>query len=191
MTQAILDEAAKGNYDRVIAIGGGTVIDIAKVLVLGGGATVDELYDNMVGLTKARRLIIIPTTCGTGSEATNISILNRTRLGYQARASSPPPCSPTTPCSIPEFLQSLPYSVFATSSIDALIHAVEVLPQPQRNSVYRDVLPAGHAGYPARLLPDRRARAARALPERARNTCAPAITRASRSATAAAPQSTR
>lgn len=52
MTQAILDEAAKGNYDRVIAIGGGTVIDIAKVLVLGGGATVDELYDNMVGLTK-------------------------------------------------------------------------------------------------------------------------------------------
>lgn len=36
MTQAILDEAAKGNYDRVIAIGGGTVIDIAKVLVLGG-----------------------------------------------------------------------------------------------------------------------------------------------------------
>lgn len=124
MTQAILDEAAKGNYDRVIAIGGGTVIDIAKVLVLGGGATVDELYDNMAGLTKARRLIIIPTTCGTGSEVTNISILNRTRLGTKQGLVSPAMFADHAVL-IPEFLQSLPYSVFATSSIDALIHAVE------------------------------------------------------------------
>ena len=124
MTQAILDEAAKGEYDRVIAIGGGTVIDIAKVLVLGGGSTVDELYDNMASLTKARKLVIIPTTCGTGSEVTNISILNRTKLGTKQGLVSPAMFADYAVL-IPEFLQSLPYGVFATSSIDALIHAVE------------------------------------------------------------------
>ena len=78
----------------------------------------------MVGLTKARRLIIIPTTCGTGSEVTNISILNRTRLGTKQGLVSPAMFADHAVL-IPEFLQSLPYSVFATSSIDALIHAVE------------------------------------------------------------------
>ena len=67
---------------------------------------------------------MIPTTCGTGSEVTNISILafceRNIKMGladdrlYADKA-----------ILIPEFLENLPFPFFATSSIDAFIHAVE------------------------------------------------------------------
>ena len=81
MAEAILRDAAATGCNRVVAIGGGTVIDIAKVLAVGGGESIDELYGMAPELPKRRELVLIPTTCGTGSEVTNISILNRTRLG--------------------------------------------------------------------------------------------------------------
>ena len=88
MAEAILRDAAATGCSRVVAIGGGTVIDIAKVLAVGGGESIDELYGMAPELPKRRELVLIPTTCGTGSEG-------------------------------------LPFGVFATSSIDALVHAVE------------------------------------------------------------------
>lgn len=45
MVDAILADAAKTSCKRVIAIGGGTVIDIAKVLAVSDGEGVDDLYD--------------------------------------------------------------------------------------------------------------------------------------------------
>lgn len=81
MTEAIMHDVAKTDCREIIAIGGGTVIDIAKVLAVAGDESIDALYDMAPNLPKRRELIILPTTCGTGSEVTNISILNRTRLG--------------------------------------------------------------------------------------------------------------
>lgn len=123
MVDAILEEMNKEKCKRVIAVGGGTIIDIAKVLILEGATDVDALYDKEV-LTKAKELIIIPTTCGTGSEVTNLAIINRTRKGTKMGLGSPAMYADYAVL-IPEFLKSLPYYVFATSSIDALIHAVE------------------------------------------------------------------
>ena len=99
MVDAILEDAAKSGCKRIIAIGGGTIIDIAKVLAVSDGEKVDDLYAKAADLQKKRRLVIVPTTCGTGSEVTDISIL--------------------------QLLEGLPFPVFATSSIDALVHAVE------------------------------------------------------------------
>ena len=124
MVDAILADAAKTGCKRVIAIGGGTVIDIAKVLAVSDGEGVDELYDKAPNLEKKRELIIIPTTCGTGSEVTNISIMARTRLGTKLGLVSPAMYADHA-LLIPELLEGLPFSVFATSSIDALVHAVE------------------------------------------------------------------
>ena len=106
MVDAILADAAKTSCKRVIAIGGGTVIDIAKVLAVSDGEGVDDLYDKAPDLEKKRELIIIPTTCGTGSEVTNISIMARTRIGTKlglvspgracrARGSPPAPSTPS------------------------------------------------------------------------------------------------
>lgn len=125
MVDAILAEANKAPFDRIIAIGGGTVIDIAKVVAVSGGKGVDELYDLAPnGFQKEHELIILPTTCGTGSEVTNISIMARTRLGTKLGLVGPAMYADHAVL-VPELLKKLPFGVFATSSIDALVHAVE------------------------------------------------------------------
>lgn len=124
MVDAILADAAKTDCKRIVAIGGGTVIDIAKVLAVSDGEGVDALYDKAPNLDKKRELVIIPTTCGTGSEVTNISIMARTRLGTKLGLVSPAMYADQAVL-IPELLEKLPFGVFATSSIDALVHAVE------------------------------------------------------------------
>ena len=114
----------------VIAIGGGTVIDIAKVLAVSDGEGVDDLYDKAPDLEKKRELIIIPTTCGTGSEVTNISIMARTRIGTKLGLVSPAMYADYAVL-IPQLLEGLPFKVFAASSIDALVHAVESALSPK------------------------------------------------------------
>lgn len=123
MVDAILAEMNKRHCKRVIAVGGGTIIDIAKVMILKDAVDVDALYEKAT-LKKEKELIIIPTTCGTGSEVTNIAIINRTRKGTKMGLVSTAMYADYAVL-IPEFLKSLPYYVFATSSIDALIHAME------------------------------------------------------------------
>lgn len=125
MVDAILDDLRGKEYDRIIAVGGGTVIDIAKVLTVARPEDrVDDLYDRMADLKKEHPLIIVPTTCGTGSEVTNISIINRTTKGVKVGLVSPAMFADEAAL-VPSLLQSLPYPVFATSSIDAMVHAVE------------------------------------------------------------------
>lgn len=126
MVDAILDELRGKKYNRIIAVGGGTIIDIAKVLAVASPVDrVDNLYDRMPdGLKKLHPLIIVPTTCGTGSEVTNISIINRTTKGVKQGIVSPSMFADEAAL-IPGMLKSLPFGVFATSSIDAMIHAVE------------------------------------------------------------------
>ena len=94
------------------------------MLAVSDSEGVDELYDKAPNLEKKRELVIIPTTCGTGSEVTNISIMARTRLGTKLGLVSPSMYADHAVL-IPELLEGLPFSVFATSSIDALVHAVE------------------------------------------------------------------
>ena len=130
MVDAILADAAKTSCKRVIAIGGGTVIDIAKVLAVSDGEGVDDLYDKAPDLEKKRELIIIPTTCGTGSEVTNISIMARTRIGTKLGLVSPAMYADYAVL-IPQLLEGLPFKVFAASSIDALVHAVESALSPK------------------------------------------------------------
>ena len=125
MVDAILHELSGRSFRRIVAVGGGTIIDIAKVLcVAEPGAVADDLYAKMPELQKHHELIIVPTTCGTGSEVTNISIINRTRLGVKQGLVSMQMYADQAAL-ISQMLMSLPYGVFATSSIDAMIHAVE------------------------------------------------------------------
>ncbi len=133
MTEAIVRDVVKTGCKRIVAIGGGTVIDIAKVLAVAGEESIDTLYDMAPDMPKRRELIIIPTTCGTGSEVTNISILNRTRLGTKMGLVGPAMYADAAVL-IPELLEGLPFGVFATSSIDALVHAVESSLSPKATS---------------------------------------------------------
>lgn len=132
---AILDALRDKKYSRIIAIGGGTVIDIAKVVAVAGATDkVDDLYDNVANLKKSHPLIVVPTTCGTGSEVTNISVINRVSKGVKMGLASPA-LLPDSAVMITNMLDSLPYKVFATSSIDAMVHSVESFLSPNRCSI--------------------------------------------------------
>ena len=56
-------------------IGGGTIIDIAKILALDSILPIEDLYDGKLPIKRTKELVLVPTTCGTGSEVTNIAIL--------------------------------------------------------------------------------------------------------------------
>lgn len=126
----ILKEANKVNYQRVIAIGGGAVIDIAKLCIFNDGRTCKELFKDKDSLVKCRELIAIPTTCGTGSEVTSVAVVEfknlESKLGLQLDL-----LFPDKAVLIGELLTTLPPNVFAVTSIDALSHAIESYLSPK------------------------------------------------------------
>lgn len=122
------------SFQRIIAVGGGAIMDIGKVLSLKRTGSVHDLYFKKAEVVTEKELIAIPTTCGTGSEVTNISVAivrddngNTTKLGLVSDL-----LIPSSVCLIPEMLKTLPYGPFASSAIDALIHAVESYLSPAR-----------------------------------------------------------
>lgn len=124
MAEAIMKDMGDKVYKRIFAIGGGTVIDLAKVFSLKSDGNPDTLYDSMPDLERRSELVVVPTTCGTGSEVTNIAILTRTKMGTKMGIVGPA-VYPAHAVLIPELLENLPLEVFATSSFDALTHAIE------------------------------------------------------------------
>lgn len=132
MMNAILADVTKVDYNRVIAIGGGTVIDIAKLFVLKNLNNVVDAFERTIPVEKEKQLVVIPTTCGTGSEVTNITIAElkskQTKMGLADDA-----LLPDHAVIIPEFLKGLPFKFYAASAIDALIHAVESYVSPKAN----------------------------------------------------------
>lgn len=135
MVEAICQDL-NGDYERVIGIGGGTVIDIAKLFALETVSPVVDLYDGIIRPQKKRKLILVPTTCGTGSEVTNISILAFKSRGTKKGLASDAMYADTAVL-IPKLLENLPEKVFAASSIDALIHAIESSLSPKGNETTR------------------------------------------------------
>ncbi|MBR1810625.1 MAG: iron-containing alcohol dehydrogenase [Clostridia bacterium] len=125
MVNAILAAAHTAPFDRVIAVGGGSILDIAKIIAVADGTSdVNDLYARVDRLQRTHGLIALPTTCGTGSEVTNIAIVNRTALGTKHGLVSDVLYADAAVL-VPDFTASMPYQVFATSSIDALIHGIE------------------------------------------------------------------
>lgn len=131
---SIIESANQLNYTRVIAIGGGSVIDIAKILSLKDVKHSIDYFENKIDLIKDKKLLAIPTTCGTGSEVTNIVVSaivsKNTKMGMSDET-----LLPDEAILIPEFLEDLPFKVYMHSSIDALIHAVESYLSPNANQI--------------------------------------------------------
>lgn len=121
---------------RIIAIGGGTIIDLAKLYALKQTSPILDLYDGKIPVVKDKELVLVPTTCGTGSEVTNISILALNSRGTKKGLANDQMYADSAVL-IPELLEGLPDYVFATSSIDALIHAIESSLSPKGNCYTR------------------------------------------------------
>ena len=125
----VIMEATQYQFDRIIAIGGGAVIDIAKFLVLADVTHSIDVFEKNIELKKIKEFIAIPTTCGTGSEVTAISVAEiksiQTKMGIAIDQ-----FLPDHAVLIPELLKNMPYKFFAFSSLDALVHAAESFVSP-------------------------------------------------------------
>lgn len=121
---------------RIIAIGGGTIMDISKIFSLRKMYPILDLFDGKIVPEKEKELILVPTTCGTGSEVTNVAVLSLLTRGTKKGLASDEMYADAAVL-VPELLNALPFSVFATSSIDALIHAVESSLSPDANQTTR------------------------------------------------------
>lgn len=137
MMDALLNDFNKKEYSRVIAIGGGAVIDMAKILVLENGTSATDIFEKNIPLNKVRTLIAIPTTCGAGSEVSNVSITEITKINSKLGLAIDE-LYPDYAVLIPKLLEDLPYKYFATSAIDALIHSIESYVSPKAN-VYTEM----------------------------------------------------
>lgn len=110
--------------DFVIGIGGGSPIDAAKaiaLLVANPSETKDCLYEAKA--LKALPVIAVPTTCGTGTEATAISVL--TNHAWQTKKSIPYKIFPKLSLVDGKYLLSASRSIITNTSVDALSHAIE------------------------------------------------------------------
>lgn len=134
MIDKILKDVGSKPYKRVVAVGGGTIIDIAKLLIFEDGKKALDMFEKKIDFKKDKELIILPTTCGTGSEVTNISIAEikskQTKMGLAINE-----LYPDHAVLVPELIKGLPYKFFVFSAIDALIHAIESYVSPNANDL--------------------------------------------------------
>ena len=130
MMDAMKAEMDKYDYNRIIAFGGGTIVDCCKVLACDIPDKVADLYTGKVAPKRVKELVVVPTTCGTGSEVTNVAVASIPSLNLKKGIADEETYADIAVL-IPESLQGLPDKVFATSSVDALIHAVESFLSPK------------------------------------------------------------
>ncbi|MCR5142372.1 MAG: iron-containing alcohol dehydrogenase [Ruminococcus sp.] len=118
--------AVEKECDMVIALGGGSVIDCAKAaayLAVNEGDINDHIYDRIES-RGALPIIAIPTTCGTGSEGNGFAVLTNPENGDKKslRRKDIIPCTAIIDS---ELMETMPKSVLASVSFDALCHSME------------------------------------------------------------------
>ncbi|MEP3563926.1 MAG: iron-containing alcohol dehydrogenase [Marinobacter sp.] len=112
--------------DAVLAVGGGSSIDAAKVIALA--ASNKKTPRELVGILKARKpslpLFVIPTTAGTGSEVTLGAVISDETTHIKNLVIDPK-LVPLAAALDPEIMAGMPKTVTADTGIDALTHCLE------------------------------------------------------------------
>lgn len=134
-------EVLKANdNDGVIGFGGGSSMDTAKLIALmaKSGESLEDIYG--VGNAKGQRLplILIPTTAGTGSEATAVAIVTTgetTKAGVVANQ-----LYPDVALLDAELTTGLPPHITAATGVDAMVHAIEAYTSARLKNIYSDML---------------------------------------------------
>ena len=123
--------ASEGGFDGFVSIGGGSVIDTAKAANLLSTHPDDLVAYINAPIGRAKPIpgplkphIACPTTCGTGSETTGITIVDLKDAGLKTGIASPL-LKPTMAIVDPATTESLPGGVVAACGFDVLSHSVE------------------------------------------------------------------
>jgi len=129
--------AAGGDADLLVAVGGGSTIDIAKAVALAAAAR-DRPLESFEGAVHLdfdpAPLIAVPTTAGTGSEVTGSCVLEDEAASRKISIRSPK-LVPRVAILDPALLASVPRRVIRATGIDALAHALEAYHSTRANVV--------------------------------------------------------
>ena len=131
------DEAIRKEAEGVLAIGGGSVIDTAKVvdlLLTHGGDLVNDYSGAETLPGPLKPMIAIPTTAGTGSEVSHAAVIldeeNHAKLSFVDRN-----LAPHLAILDPELTVGLPPRMTAATAMDAMTHAIESYTSIQANPI--------------------------------------------------------
>ncbi|MEM7508716.1 MAG: iron-containing alcohol dehydrogenase [Pseudomonadota bacterium] len=132
--------ARAAGVDGVVSVGGGSCLDTAKMVavLLGTDQPIGEMYG--VGLVRGERLplVVAPTTAGTGSEVTSISILTLARAEKMGVVA--PQLFPDAAILDADLTVTLPAAVTAATGIDAMVHAIEAYTSKIKKNPVSDCL---------------------------------------------------
>ncbi|WP_201593984.1 iron-containing alcohol dehydrogenase [Psychrobacter vallis] len=121
-----LRQSLEAECDSIIAIGGGSVIDAAKMIAMSQGNNCQP--KQLIGILKARKpsvpLYCVPTTAGTGSEATLGAVVSDDTT-HQKSLSIDPRMVPLAAAIDPVIMKGMPAHITADTGIDVLTHALE------------------------------------------------------------------
>ncbi|MFC5708701.1 MULTISPECIES: iron-containing alcohol dehydrogenase [Acinetobacter] len=137
-----VDFATQEQIDVIIGFGGGSSMDVAKIIALLAHPKQQQKLSEIYGVNQATSprlpLILIPTTAGTGSEVTPISIVTTgatTKMGVVA-----PILYADVAILDATFTQGLPAHITAATGIDAMVHAIEAYTSNVKKNFYADML---------------------------------------------------
>ncbi|WP_170386309.1 iron-containing alcohol dehydrogenase [Ruegeria atlantica] len=135
-----VEQARAENVDCVASVGGGSSLDTAKLIavLLNTDQSVGEMYG--VNLVRGERLplVLAPTTAGTGSEVTPISIVTTGTNEKKGVVASQ--LLPDYAILDAELTVGLPAPVTAATGIDAMVHAIEAFTSKRLKNVVSDCL---------------------------------------------------
>ena len=129
-----LERAKNFKPTGILGFGGGSSMDIAKLisLLVGTEQDIENIWG--VGNVKGPRLplVLIPTSAGTGSEVTPISIITLEK--DEKKGVSSPIILPDLAVLDPELTLNLPSDITAATGIDAMVHAIEAYTSNNQNN---------------------------------------------------------
>jgi len=130
--------AREFNADFIIGIGGGSAIDAAKaaaLLLMNPDLDADELHKAPSHPLNHAPVVAVPTTCGTGSEATPVAIITNHKINL--KKSIPHVIFPVLGLVDGKYLASAKKQLIANTAVDALAHMVESILNVKSNLLNR------------------------------------------------------
>nr|WP_167956224.1 iron-containing alcohol dehydrogenase [Sphingomonas jejuensis] len=137
---ACVEAGRAAGATAVVGFGGGSPMDVAKLAayLLGSGDDLDRIW----GVSNARGtrlpLVLVPTTAGTGSEATPVAVI--TLSDAEKRGVSAPVLVPDHAILDPLLTTGLPRAVTAATGLDAMVHAIEAYTSRHLKNPVSDML---------------------------------------------------